>query len=122
MTREMSTDVKVWRTSAILGVGAAVTIGLLGAASAVAQAPQQVGPCPPGYRPYDVRVYGQRLEEPNPRPGADHSQPTLVQNNWEYDTADDPRFVVITACVRPLTDAENKEIFRWGSQNLSSPK
>lgn len=66
--------------------------------------------CPRGYVERDVRAYGQRLES-DPRPALN---PVLVQNDWE--DPDDHRFVVLRACVRPLSNDENMELFRWGSR------
>ena len=63
-----------------------------------------------GHAARDVRIYGQRLES-DPRPGV---SPVVVQNNWE--DAGDKRFVVARQCVRPLTNSEYQELFRWGSR------
>lgn len=107
------------RTAVVIGAIALVSVAasVMGADQAPAagrKAPVDRGPCAAGYTRYDVRVYGQRLEEPDPRPGADHSRLTLTQNSWD-DVATDHRYVVISACARPLTNDENMELFTWGS-------
>ena len=68
-------------------------------ASAVAVNPPVV--CPKGYYSRDIRVPGQRLES-HPKEGVG---PVVIDN----DNKDDIRYVVVAACVRPLSGAEWEE-------------
>ena len=69
--------------------------------------------CPAGYFAADVRNYGQRIEY-GPDPVTHVNRYVITQNDWA-PVRPDHRYVVSRECVRPLTNAENRELFEFGS-------
>ena len=104
----------------LVGIVRVAAVALLAASTAVAVAvglheDKGRSACPAGYFAADVRNYGQRIES-GPDPVTHKQRYVIVQNDWA-PVRPDHRYVVSRECVRPLTDAENNELFQWGSMH-----
>jgi len=106
----------------------AVTLLLVASAVVVAMSPAEASPgrgpgrptstqaalvCPSPYVAREVRVYGQRIESDV---NASGSFQVIAQNDWATTKAEDPRYVVALVCTRSINNAENNELFAWGSK------
>jgi len=102
----------------ILGI-ALLTVGsslLLASTTAhPSSQPVKPEPCQAGYFRVDIRVYGQRLEL-GIDPKTHLSNVLEVTQNDPAANPPDRRYVVQSACVRPLTNAENQALFDGGSK------
>lgn len=85
-------------------------------ASATASPPHiQPQPCQSGYFRADIRAYGQRLELGIDPKTHLSNVITVTQNDMDANPPD-RRYVVLSACLRPLTNAENQALFNQGAK------